>query len=85
MPNTPLNDQISSLVLAVVRQQDPDIAATLEALTASSDADAWKKAGDQMLDCAIKAPAIVDAQFGYILASSCFERYVALSRKQAGQ
>ncbi|MBP4034462.1 hypothetical protein [Aeromonas sp. PrichA-15] len=80
MPNISLNDQISSLVLAVVRQQDPDLADMLEALTASSNAEAWKKAGDQLLDWAINTPAVADAQFGYILASSCFERYVALSR-----
>ena len=85
MPNISLNDQISSLVLAVVRQQDPDLADMLEALTASSNAEAWKKAGDQLLDWAINTPAVADAQFGYILASSCFERYVALSRKPVGQ
>lgn len=55
----------------------------LEAITASSDADAWKKAGDQLLKWAIKTPAVTDAQFWYVLASSCFERYVTLSRKQA--
>lgn len=84
MPNTSLNDQISSLIVSVVRQQDPELADALEALAASSDAEAWKKAGDQLLELAIKAP-VADAQVWYVLACSYFERYVALSKKQAGQ
>lgn len=81
MPNQFMNDQISSLVLEIVRQANPRIADLLKLLTQSSDAEAWKTAGDELLDLAIKTTAIVDAQFLCGLACSCFERYVALSRK----
>lgn len=81
MSNNSMADQISSLVIEVVRQASPEMADLLKALTLSSDAEAWKEAGDKLLEVAIKTPAVVDAQFWYALACSCFERHVALSRR----
>jgi hypothetical protein len=61
MPSQSTNDQISKIVLEVVRQVNPELADLLKALTLSSDAESWKEAGDKLLVLAIKDPAMVDA------------------------
>lgn len=85
MSNSPLLEMLAGAALALVKQQSPVTASVLAALTSTSDADAWKNAGDALLEAAINADRIEDANTCYTEAQNCFARYAYLRRQRAGK
>ncbi|NRR31237.1 hypothetical protein HSX11_13700 [Oxalobacteraceae bacterium] len=85
MSSSPLLEMLAGAALALVKQQSPIAASVLAALSSTSNADAWKNAGDALLEAAINANHIDDANVCYTEAQKCFARYVYLHRQQAGK
>jgi len=85
MNSLQLQDQISDFILSIVRKQAPDLADLIDLAISKSEAEQWKEAGSKLLEQASKAELLADAQFWFMLATICFERYVGLSREAKRQ
>ncbi|WP_147328126.1 MULTISPECIES: hypothetical protein [unclassified Duganella] len=79
------DDLISKIVVEAIKSHDKPLGDLLDMLSSSSSSSSlpeqWKQAGEKLLELAIEVPAF-DAQIIYIMACSCFERFVYLSRLQ---